>query len=282
MSADIISKRVIINFTKKCALNCEWCYVPFDSQSISKERLGLVIERINQLGFNSVTFGGGDPFQFKYLNDVIDKSKALGLFVHVDTHAVTLSENYKNSLILNDSIDLIGLPLDGTKYAHDLMRGEVGHYDLIKNKLIWLKKHEVAIKINTVVSLVNKDDLQELGKIILDLRPSRWSIYQFWPVGPAKRADLKHLLTTSEFENCVNKIDSEAFKNITELEINTAESRRNTYPILNHNGDVYFHLPHPKNDFQYIGSIFDENISEKIDLLCSGEREQALSRYFHS
>jgi MoaA/NifB/PqqE/SkfB family radical SAM enzyme len=283
MKIDNLPKRVIINFTKKCALNCEWCYVHFDSQSISRDKLIAVIERVSYLGFDSITFGGGDPFQYKYLSTVITKTKELGLFVHIDTHAITLSESYENAVLLENSVDLIGLPLDGsTRHIHDLMRSSVGHYKIIKNKLEWIKSHDISIKLNTIVSSVNKEDLKNLSKLILNLQPVRWSIYQFWPVGPATKSASKHILEDKEFLEGIRKIDFRAFENITTIEVNTAESRRSTYPILNHNGEVYIHHEYPTDGFQYVGSIFDKGILAKIGTLCNQEREQATSRYIEN
>jgi MoaA/NifB/PqqE/SkfB family radical SAM enzyme len=279
MEKDASPKRVIINFTKKCALNCEWCYVPFDKKDISGERLVSVIERVSELGFSSVTFGGGDPFQFRDLASAIIKAKKLGLFVHVDTHAITLSKSKENSYLLDNYIDLIGLPLDGsTDKVHDLMRDRIGHYDLIIDKLAWLRNHEVLIKLNTMVSSVNEFDLANLGKLVQKIHPDRWSIYQYWAVGPAVKAQSNHMLEHDAFLESVRRLNSKAIDGVV-VEINTSESRRGTYPILNHLGEVHFHHEYPTNEFKYVGSIFEREISSKMDELCSGEREQAVSRY---
>lgn len=279
MEKDTIPKRVIINFTKMCVLDCEWCYVPFDNKEISQEKLISVINRISELGFHSVTFGGGDPFQFKDLAPAIIKAKKLGLFVHVDTHAITLSENKENSHLLDNYIDLIGLPLDGsTEKIHDLMRGRTGHYDLIIDKLSWLKNYKVSIKLNTIVTSVNEFDLANLEKLVQRIHPERWSIYQFWPIGPAVKAQSSYILEQCKFLEIVNRLNSNMFNN-TVVEINAFESRRKTYPILNHLGEVYFHHEYPNNEFQHVGSIFEKNISSKIEKLCILERDQAVSRY---
>lgn len=272
-------KRAIINFTKKCALNCEWCYVTFDSRSISKELVFSVVERLSELGFDSVTFGGGDPFQFKYIDLSIKRAKELGLFVHVDTHAITLMESQENSRLLEGCVDLLGLPLDGsTSEVHDRMRGSTGHHELIMKRLAWLSGRNISIKINTMVSSVNVSDLNELGNLISTLNPDRWSIYQYWPVGPAVKGAPRNALDVDKFQDGIREIDMKGFKN-TVIEVNTTESRRRTYPILNHLGEVYVHHEHPVDDFKFVGKIFDSDILGKISALCSQERPQAVERY---
>ena len=254
--------------------------MPFDSNAIDRDRLISVIERVSALGFGSVTLGGGDPFQYKFLPCVVKRAKELDLFVHIDTHAVTLSENESNATLVQGSVDLIGLPLDGAScYTHDLMRGYPGHYAIIRSKINWLKLKNANIKLNTMVSSVNRSELNEIGKLVSRLQPGRWSIYQFWPVGPAKKAAHRHYLDEQTFSECVREIDFNALANVTSVEINAAESRRRTYPILNHDGEVYVHHEYPADYFQYIGSIFDAAISSKLDDLCGVERVQAASRY---
>jgi len=276
---DTNPERVIINFTKMCALDCEWCYVPFDNKEISIEKLISVIDRVSVLGFRSVTFGGGDPFQFKDLAPAIIKAKELGLFVHVDTHAITLAKSKENSHLLDNFIDLIGLPLDGsTDKIHDLMRGRIGHYDLIIDKLLWLRDHKVSIKLNTIVTSVNEFDLANLEKLVRKIHPERWSIYQFWPIGPAVKAQSNYTLEHCRFLESIRRLDYNILDG-TVVEINASESRRRTYPILNHLGEVYFHHEYPHNEFQYVGSIFEKEISSKMDELCILERDQAVSRY---
>lgn len=273
-------KRAIINFTKKCALQCEWCYVPFDLQPVNSEKLVAVIERLNYLDFESITFGGGDPFQFRNVSTITRRAKELGFFVHVDTHTITLPENLENSITLKNSVDLIGVPIDGSNpRTHDLMRGTSGHFDLVVKKLAWLMSEGVSVKINTMISAINLDDLERLAKLILKIQPTRWSIYQFWPIGPATKAASLHALDDKKFKEQTSKIDFKSFENKTFIEVNTAESRRKTYPILNHIGDVYVHQEHPLNNFEYLGSIFEDKIMTKIAHACNQEREQAASRY---
>lgn len=271
--------RAIINFTKKCALSCEWCYVPFGSQSISKDLLSSVVKRLGDLGFDSVTFGGGDPFQFKHLESIIKEAKEIGLFVHVDTHAITLLENQKNASLLESYVDLLGLPLDGSNgEVHDLMRGAIGHHKLIMSRLDWLREYRISIKINTIVSSVNVSDMRGLGKLISSLNPDRWSIYQYWPVGPAKKAASENAIDVNQFRESIRTLNLKEFNN-TVIEVNTAESRRKTYPILNHLGEVYVHHEYPVDDFEFVGQIFDADISDKISALCGQERREAVARY---
>ena len=105
--------RVVLNFSHRCALNCEWCYVPFETARALRRVVTSVVDRVASLEFQTITFGGGDPFQYSYVGDLARRAKALGLGVHVDTHGKSLTASQANTLLVTEAIDLLGLPLVG-------------------------------------------------------------------------------------------------------------------------------------------------------------------------
>jgi MoaA/NifB/PqqE/SkfB family radical SAM enzyme len=272
--------RAILNFAHKCAMSCEWCYVPFGQIPAQERVVASVIDRISELGFTSLTVGGGDPFQYGFIAALLKHSKSLGLFVHVDTHGKSLRETYENLSLIENNVDLIGLPMDGSMPAiHDLMRGASGHFDLINKRLSWLHPLRSRLKINTVCSAVNVANIFELSQHVRNYEPSRWSVYQYWPLGPGTKAALKHSLPDSIFAHATETLPELFAKSLVKVEINGKESRRVTYPIIHHDGEVFVHSPAPANTFISLGSIFEGDIMAKISTACKGDRPAALSRY---
>lgn len=280
MNHENLPQRVILNFAHRCAMNCEWCYVPFESAPARKEIVLSIVDRISDLGFSSITFGGGDPFQYRFSPEVLRHAKSLNLFVHVDTHGKSLLEKDENLDILNSSVDLLGLPLDGsTAQVHDLMRSSPGHFSLICQRLNWLKNFRRKIKLNTIISSVNILNFLALCEFVKEYSPGRWSVYQYWPLGPAANVKLKHQIGDPEFV-----VLSEIAKKILSIvdvvvEVNSRELRRDTYPILHHDGEVFVHSVAPSDTLISLGSIFDKDIMGLISLHCSSERVVAASRY---
>jgi MoaA/NifB/PqqE/SkfB family radical SAM enzyme len=261
-------------------MNCEWCYVPFIAPSPKRVDILKVVERIAALGFSNITFGGGDPFQYKFMPELLRLSKTLGLFVHVDTHAITLEESDANFTLLSEFVDLIGLPLDGSSAAvHNRMRSADAHYELIQSRIRWLSNISQKIKINTIASKVNYRDLIHIGEFIESFRPIRWSIYQYWPIGPRLDAANVHEIPEPVFLAECQRISSLLSLNGTKIEINARDCRRDTYPIIHHDGSVFVHSPAPENQFIYLGSIFSEDTMSKILISCNPERSIATSRY---
>jgi MoaA/NifB/PqqE/SkfB family radical SAM enzyme len=281
MNLDSRPKRVILNFAHRCAMKCEWCYVPFASQPAKKHTVCAIVHRIADLEFTALTLGGGDPFQYSFLPDVLSIAKKRKLFVHVDTHGRSMRETDSVRHCIEECVDLIGLPLDGSTAAvHDAMRSSPGHFDLVCRRIDWLGSAKDRLKINTIVSAKNIDDVSSLADLVTSIEPRRWSIYQFWPLGPAKLVSNIHNLTDVKFGSSMRGLNTrtERMTGIT-VEQNSAESRRDTYPIVHHDGAVSVHLPFPENEFVSLGSIFDADILSKILERCRSERSAARSRY---
>ena len=167
-------------------MKCEWCYVPFGTSSAQEPVLAKVVERIAELGFTRLTFGGGDPFQYRFIVSTLELAKTRGLFVHVDTHGLGLRETDETLALLRSTVDLLGLPLDGSSAAvHDEMRQSPGHYARCLRKVAWLGDFHSRLKLNTIVSKFNLTDcLQErLGGLeaLFFLRSLLTRIEQDWP-----------------------------------------------------------------------------------------------------
>jgi MoaA/NifB/PqqE/SkfB family radical SAM enzyme len=271
--------RVILNFAHRCAMKCEWCYVPFESPKANEAVVERIVSKIADLGFHTLTIGGGDPFQYRFIGSILRYAKSRGLFVHVDTHGLGLRETPDNLELLWHAVDLLGLPIDGSSAdVHDAMRGAPGHFNRIRQKIQWLGDMRTRLKVNTVISKVNLHDIRSLSTHIASIRPARWSIYQFWPLGPAQTVQTSYSMPDEDFDRAGELIRMEDLNQGTIVEINAKESRRNTYPIIHHDGEVFVHAA-AENAFVGLGNIFTSNAIERALDWTGPEREFARTRY---
>lgn len=262
-------------------MNCEWCYVPFLAPAANEHIVKSVVQRIAELGFTSLTVGGGDPFQYRFLPNVLRLARSLNLFVHVDTHAKSLRETAANQDLIRNSVDLIGLPLDGSSSeTHDRMRSSPGHFNLVFRRLHWLAPFQDRLKINTVVSTENQHDLVQLARLISVVRPTRWSIYHYWALGPAAKVESQHALSQVLFSEVAEEARQVLLGGGTVVEVNAEDSRRDTYPIVHHDGSVFVHSAAPDNKFIPLGSLFEERTMDLIRSHCGPDRPIARTRYF--
>jgi MoaA/NifB/PqqE/SkfB family radical SAM enzyme len=79
--------------------------------------------------------------------------------------------------------DVIGISLDGyTAEIHHAMRGAEANFRSTSEAAWWVASQKtVKLKLATVVSSVNVDDLPRLATLVRDLQPSVWRLYQYSP-----------------------------------------------------------------------------------------------------
>jgi MoaA/NifB/PqqE/SkfB family radical SAM enzyme len=246
----------------------------------SEQVLSAIVDRVSELGFRTITIGGGDPFQYGFVRSTIRRASAAKLFVHVDTHAKSLIQSDETMKLLLDAVDLLGLPLDGpSALIHDQMRSSPGHFDLLQARFRWLQDFRERVKVNTIVSARNISSLNRLARLVQSIAPKRWSVYHYWPLGPATSVVDSHRLSIGEFTAATSQISETTDMQSTTVEVNCHDDRRLTYPIVHHDGSIHIHSASPANDFLSIGSIFDDSAVAKLFASCGGERADASTRY---
>ncbi len=100
---------------------------------------------------------------------------------------------------------MVGISIDGsTPEVHSAMRGKKADiYEVIEAARLVAKEPEVILKLATVVSGVNRDNLPALASTIRDLAPSIWRIYQYSSRGDQNFGQQRHWLPEKEFQRLV-------------------------------------------------------------------------------
>lgn len=90
------------------------------------------------------------------------------------------------------------MSLDGpTPKIHDQFRGTPGSYDLTVEKIKYLNELDMPLQINTVISRYNYDSLEQMAKLVGELKAVMWYIFLLVPTG---RGQMKDCLTPAEHE----------------------------------------------------------------------------------
>lgn len=260
--------RFVLNFNYKCSLNCEWCYVNFNAQNPKKEIIFKIINKFVDNGYKIITIGGGDPFNYDWIFEVIVFSKEKGLFVHIDSNMILLNETDINKRILNENVDLIGIPLDASNSrTHDLVRNKKGHYNLIKSKIDWLSFMVDRLKINTFVNSKNIDNLDLLSDDILSINPRIWSLYQYCSVYHNDDMISKYYVNDQSFNHQTSKIIDKLNRTSIDLELTYSTKRVKKYPIVSSDGIAEI-LVEKDKPYLILGSIFIPSTMDKIKENC--------------
>jgi MoaA/NifB/PqqE/SkfB family radical SAM enzyme len=259
-------------------MSCAWCYVPFGGPRPDPGYCWRIVERVAEIGFQVITFGGGDPMMYPFLPDIVSAAKSRGLFVHIDTNGIGLRCSAKSMRFLESQVDLIGLPLDGPDAAtHNRMRSSPAHFDLLMAKLEWLSAIANKMKINTIVTAENGRAVIDMLTLVGQIAPARWSLYQYWPLSTGALVTVQHRISDGDFAEATRGLPQRI--GTTCVEVNPLPVRRLTYPFVSQDGSVYVHSGSDLTAYDPLGSIFDDGTVASIMERCGPEREGATSRY---
>ena len=178
-----------INFhiTQRCNYKCDFCYSKFDRNchKLSEIEQLELIKELTDNGCEKLNFAGGEPTLVQNLPKLMKLSKDLGAFTSLISNGTGL--NKKFLINTRENIDLIGLSIDSSSEEINYQLGRCltrnnekikpySHINLIKNRVELIKKYNIPLKINTVVTSLNWDE--DLTELISLLHPIRWKILE--------------------------------------------------------------------------------------------------------
>lgn len=198
---------VIFNFTNHCNMHCRFCYVPFSHHSIDDGQIARIAHRISQLQFKRIVVGGGDPLIYPKLIQLLKFFFDNGHEVHVDSNFKVVPSKFIDQLKEAKISLSFGIPVDGSNdKIHSLMRDEQGHFQMVCHWISKLLTAGFEVKVNTVVSAQNIEDINNIELLLLRLGVKHWSLYQFWPMEKGLENIEKYSINTYEFDTVVSSL----------------------------------------------------------------------------
>lgn len=237
---DPLNQLVVDNLvTWRCNLRCKKCCVPKEGFEAKASEFAESFDKLYQAGLRRIVLTGGDPLVRDDIGDIAQSAKERGFEVYLSTNGVLLKERWEE---LAQSISWISLSLDeSTAESNENMTGK-GGANQFKKILEFLEYYEnsdqktAKIKLATVITKKNKDDLMELGKLIYEgqpgYRPDIWRLYQFSNQFSAE-SDVgyeyvtENSVTSEEAEQVIKELRA-AFPQV-EISYRPAESRDESF-----------------------------------------------------
>ena len=254
--------RMILNFTGRCNMACPYCYVPFDGSKVDSKTTRSVVKAILAFAPDSITFGGGDPFMFEFFPELLLMASIQGPFIQVDTNAKCLETRHVP--LLEEHVDLLGLPLDGsTPDIHGKMRRDSSHFSTVMRWVDRLQDKSVALKVNTVVSKINRHDILSIGNLLTKRKIARWSLYQFWPMADGLVNSELYDISDADFIETTTRVTAECPK--LRIECGTVASRSPSYVFVTHDGTAYTVDPRDRRLYIRVGSVFDDKLTTLLE-----------------
>ncbi len=222
--------------TSKCELSCPFCYGPsheLDKKELSVELKKKLVFNLFQRGVSRIIIAGGEPLLSKDLLSVCKYAKSEGVKVALQTSG-QMQQRIKP---LIHYLDWVGIPLDGvTLKSQRLMRTSHAHFNNICSTANIVNKYKslgcnIGLKIGTVISKHNLDELSEMAIIVSRFNPNVWKLYEVRKRGKGKSSYPYLSVNREEMREKVLVIREKHPQ--LNVHLSLADAQRDNYAIIN-------------------------------------------------
>jgi MoaA/NifB/PqqE/SkfB family radical SAM enzyme len=189
--------------TSRCNLTCDFCYGPVPGKD-PVERRAEIVAALAACSAPVVTFCGGEPMLIRKIDQYAATLAQGGKAAVLNTNGHFLRRRLDQGFRLA-AFAMVGVSIEGSTSAiHRAMRGKDADLDeVLEAARLVTKEPGVSLKLATVVSGVNRDDVPALASTVRDLAPDIWRLYQYSGRGPQNFGQQRHWLPDDEFQRLV-------------------------------------------------------------------------------
>ena len=251
--------------TTRCNQKCAYCHGFRNIPELSYEENEEVLSKLIRAGVNYITFSGGEALLYPNILDLLKIARQNGVKSKLITNGSLIANNEKVREIV-DYLDTITLSLDTTRdeINEQMGRGR-NHFTEIKKILDILKNKDIRIKINTVVTKLNIDYIEELGEFLdTNYKINEWRIFRFAPLRElAKENEKKFEITNEQFKS-TKEIFQKNYKNIGKVNYRDNDDMESKYNLVTANGDIVRTIN--KKDV-VIGNALHQGVNEIVKIM---------------
>jgi radical S-adenosyl methionine domain-containing protein 2 len=257
------------DITGNCNENCPFCFRDRSRKELDIDSALTVIEKLSNYGIKKLTFAGGEPLLVNHLDILLSQVKFYGIQTSLTTNGILLEKQW-DKIIPN--CDWITFSLDASNPELQAAMGrDKSHFD----RIIYLiekitQTTRINIKINTVATRKNINNILDLANIVKELPIKRWKIIRFYGIrGSAKENISTFDINDKDFNTLKEKIPAFLTEKNIIMDIIDHCTLENTYLSLYCDGTLRFSKNN--NDYSSINLVTSDmnnlNIAEYFDYI---------------
>lgn len=294
---DLLDLRSICwDITSRCNEQCGFCYRNVQATDLDYESNIIILKKLLDFGVNKISFVGGEPLLYPYLFDLVKLARAYDkrkrTLYSITTNAILLATVEENKLVVNEKLlekvsenfDWITFSLDApnNELQHIMGRNQQ-HYTRVQGILKYLNDNKIKnkVKINTVVSKININSLEELYYDLVNHNVKRWKVFRFLPSrGSALNCKDKYFIDEKSYLDAVQKIllinSQMEKKKQMKITVNGFDSFNNSYITISSEGKF---VVYDGEKYNNVLNLLTEDIS-RIFLYIDVNKHQNLRSEF--
>jgi radical SAM protein with 4Fe4S-binding SPASM domain len=273
---------VIWEVTRACALACRHCRAEAihrrDPRELNRTETLHFLDQVARARPKVFVLTGGDPMMRPDLLEIVAAATERGLHVSMSPSATPRFVKADLCRFRDVGLQRVSLSLDGaTRESHDRFRGVPGTWDRTMESIGAAIEAGIELQINTTFTRQNLGEFEAFSRLLQDINPSLWSVFQLVPTGRARPEDL---LTGHQMEALFERLYALSQK--VPFPIKTTEGQHYRRIVLQHWKRTP-HLPRPNllpvndgNGFVFVSHTGDIQPSGFLPITAGNVREQEL------
>jgi radical SAM protein with 4Fe4S-binding SPASM domain len=199
---------VIWEVTRACSLACRHCRAKANLRrhplELNLEESFRLIEQVARCRPVHFVMTGGDPIRRVDLETLIRYAADRDLRVSLSPSATPEFVRVDLREFADAGLERISLSLDGARReTHDRFRGVPGTWDWTMEAIANATLAGISFQINTTFTRQNLCEFDDFVRLLEEIQPALWSVFQLVPTGRGKVTDL---LTGEEIEHLFRRL----------------------------------------------------------------------------
>jgi sulfatase maturation enzyme AslB (radical SAM superfamily) len=116
------------------------------------------IHSASDLGYNTISFSGGEPLLMSELPEIAQEARALGMHVNLVTNGMLMTD--RRLAELTGLLDVVAISLDGVPERHNRMRGSPNAFEKMRGNLEALRASHIPFGFVFTLSTENLFEME--------------------------------------------------------------------------------------------------------------------------